>query len=293
VCEIPTRPDIPPPLFLAISPDSTLLAAGNGPEAPSKDTLEVWAVTAREATGLSGLGYEHLLQRKWVSALAFSLDGKYLAAGVEASVREGRVRVWEVGSWRELPDVFHIRGIADSLAFAPEGHLLAVGATGVIALRTTAKAVTVFDLPAGRRLSTYAGCYSPGLHGPGLERVTLAFSPVGAALAVAGPGGICMFDVQTDRRYPKARIGRTRVLGMAFSSSGRDLAAALSDTTVQVWNVDTSQEVRQCTLGEQSSEYGPCSFSGGGRILACAEKSKLVVRVWDIETCGEKNKFSM
>ena len=292
VREIATLPDIPPPYWLTFSPDDTLLAAGNVARPPSKHTLEVWAVKTGDPTGQHDTGFKPLLDDDRVSAEAFSPDGKYLAAGIEGNTRDAAVRIWHLGSWQVLPGAYNISGTADSLAFAANGNLLAVGGTSTSVFRLS-WAVTVFDLLAAKRLATYEGCYGLGLYGPGKYGVTLTSSPVGTALAATGPGGVCAWDVRTGKKYPKVKIGRVRVLGIAFSSDGTDLVGALSDGTARVWNVETSREVRRCNLGKPPSEYRLCSFSSGGRLLACAERHSLTVHVWDVETCSEKNKFSM
>jgi hypothetical protein len=57
-----------------------------------------------------------------VETLAFSPDSRLLAAGS----REGRVRLWEVVSGRELADLALRKSDVEHLAFSPDGQTLAV-----------------------------------------------------------------------------------------------------------------------------------------------------------------------
>jgi WD40 repeat protein len=57
-----------------------------------------------------------------VETLAFSPDSRLLAAGS----REGRVRLWEVESGRELADLALRKSDVEHLAFSPDGQTLAV-----------------------------------------------------------------------------------------------------------------------------------------------------------------------
>jgi WD40 repeat protein len=57
-----------------------------------------------------------------VEALAFSSDSRLLAAGS----REGRVRIWEVVSGRELSDLALRKSDVEHLTFSPDGQTLAV-----------------------------------------------------------------------------------------------------------------------------------------------------------------------
>ena len=79
-------------------------------------TVTIWDEKSGEAV--------HTLRHdRGVWALAFSPDGRLLAAGEDA----GTVRLWNVADWRKLKKFPGHSGIVFSLAFNPEGTRLVSG----------------------------------------------------------------------------------------------------------------------------------------------------------------------
>jgi WD40 repeat protein len=89
---------------LRFSPAAPVLATAAG------RTVRLW--DARERRLLA----RFRAFRKFAPCLAFSADGRLLAAGSN----EGRVRVWEVASGREVADLAWGKGEVVDLAFAPD-----------------------------------------------------------------------------------------------------------------------------------------------------------------------------
>jgi WD40 repeat protein len=95
---------------VALSPDGNLVAASAGP------TVRVWNVESKQAVAEMRVGKKHLM------GLAFSPDGRYLAA-----VSGDRMtRFWQVGAWGE-PRTFEWNvGKLRDVAFSPDGATAAV-----------------------------------------------------------------------------------------------------------------------------------------------------------------------
>jgi WD40 repeat protein len=153
-----------------LSPDHARLAWAEKPVlGPDSDpvvvTVHILDLKTRKAVGLKTGG-----PTGDVSRLAFSPDGKALAAGNE----DGTVRVWDVGTGKETA-VFRgpLFGV-HALAFSPDGALLAYG-TGESKGGGNAWVVSPKD---GRHLAAWAADRG-GVVG-------VAFDPKGERLAVAG-----------------------------------------------------------------------------------------------------------
>jgi WD40 repeat protein len=219
-------------------------------------TITVWDLASGKASELPALAATHM-----VSALAFSPDGRTLASGgrvftdgvtlrpdgslQQAMGGRGAIILWDVASAKAIrtlataipTDLGEVR----SLAFNPDGRILASGGDGSMKLwdvasgeeiRTVYKssgAVTAVAFsPDGRTLaSTGYDSRKLGLvAGPSIKlwdmasgneirtlpghqfgTVALAFSPGGSILASGGAGGIKLWDVASGReRLPVVAV---------------------------------------------------------------------------------------
>ena len=141
---------------LAFSPDGTSLASGGN------EGIKIWDVGNWAERAI--LPYEGQV----VFSIAFSPDGKFLASGSGFGYatmwgrwewKGGEIKVWEVGSWREVIALRKGIDVVMSVTFTPDGRFLVAGSyDGKIKVLEVGSWQEVTTL-SGRRV--YSVCLSP------------------------------------------------------------------------------------------------------------------------------------
>ncbi len=181
---------------------------------------------------------------KPVRALAFSPDGKSLAA-----VEERAVRVWDpaTGEERAAP-----RGRVTAVTYLPDGTLVTAGPGG--------KGATEVRLWADGREQAAL------LSGQREPLLCVAASPDGARLAVGLPdGGVRILDVKTLKEVRTLQAHTREVRCLAFSPDGKLLATGGRDQVVWLW--DTATWAARGVLSGHPGEVRVVAFAPDGRTL--------------------------
>jgi RNA polymerase sigma factor (sigma-70 family) len=189
---------------LVFSPDGRWLAGADS----SSGIIQVWDVT-RGGTVLR-------LRHKVVYGVtcAFSPDGRQFAA-----TEHGRVRFWDVGTWKEHPGLAAYAPLG--LAYSPDGRTLATASV---------EGVRLFELATHRERSH--------VRPDGYPRGALQFSPTGRWLAWTGSSRtIHVWDVHRGEMLGSFRGHDDAVTGLAFAADDRALASSSEDSTILVWDV--------------------------------------------------------
>lgn len=178
---------------------------------------------------------------------ALSPDGKLLATGG----MDGRVRLREPATGRELQAFPPVDGELRALAFSPDGKLLAGGADQV----------TLWEVESGRtvpRLSTFKHWTR-----------TLTFSPDGRRLGAAGDG-LRVWEVESGKLLSSSQFEMPWGV-MALAPNLSVLAAhevRAANFGIVLFDVATGREGRR--INAFGWALDDLEFSGDGRFLAAA-----------------------
>jgi WD40 repeat protein len=223
-----------------------------------------------------------------IHSLSLSPDGKYMASGGE----DGRIVLWDTGTWRPLGEFTRPgelsgtacpcanqpntssdsgAGTIDSLAFSPDGKLLASASN-------VDDTVTLWDVatrvPAGQPLAGHKGSVT-----------YLAFSPDGKTIASGSlDDTIIIWDLSSRSALGRPLNGhRNGVLSLAFSPDGQTLASSgFNEAAVFLWSL-TPRKSLGLTLNGHKDGVESVAFSPDGHTIVSGGKDKRLV-FWDADT---------
>jgi WD40 repeat protein len=203
---------------------------------------------------------------------AFSPDSKRLAVVTGEPEEKGTVTLWETATLRLLWVHRAPRGIP-SVAFAPDGKALAVGAFGAEA--------KVLDSATGQvRLALGGHCKAAR---------AVAFSPDGKLLAVGSYDRfIKLWDVAGASEVRTLRGHTDRIYSLQFSADGKRLVSAGTDDAARVWDVATGRE--EHALRHDRFLVARAVFSPDDRWVLTGGWDG-TVRLWDAATGKPRLRF--
>jgi WD40 repeat protein len=268
----PEPPELPWRVFaVAFSPDGKTVAFGGdlGP-------VYLWDVQSRKQIRylLTDNKYEILsnddwsYRAWWVWSVAFSPDGKLLAAGDGGGI----VQVWDLGSGKVIQHLEYPGPSSPSPTFARVGKHLAVGGG------TEHDVVQLFDTTSGERVRVF---WAPRRLGPPAQ-----FTLDGQILAAAGyeEPTVWLWDAATGKEVRKLSCKQGRVESLAFSPADKFLATGGSDQTIRLWDVRTGKEMRRIETGQ--GDVNALAFSPDGKLLASGGGDGTVI-LWEMPS-GKK-----
>ncbi len=229
---------------IAFSPNGDRVAVARGQK------IHIWSVsTGAEVRVLEARGGSPAFE-----AVQFAPGGDLLAASVVGSI----VTLWSSRDGRFLRKFDSGQGIPFSLAFSPDGELVAIaGNDGLVQLRSPLTGTLIRELRGGT---------------DHFKR-SIAFSPSGDLLASASSDKVVLWK----RDGTPARTFKTDAgFGFTGFSSDGSLVADVNDAKLRLWSVSDGNLVREIA---GVSEF---AFAPRGNWIAARSQNKPGLRLWPL-----------
>jgi Tol biopolymer transport system component len=253
---------------VAFSPNGQLLAVGD-----VHGNVYVWDVASKRQIVEFTDPLASSFNIGGVYGLAFSPNGKTLAAAEFSGV----VYLWDAGSWSRLATLVvpsnDSGGQAGYMAFSPNGRILAVGdSDGTTYLWDVARRTRIAIL-------SYHNSPPSGISG-------VAFSPNGQTLATLGATTV-LWNVSARNEVGTLPAVDSSLdnCSIAFSPTGKTLAAGCNGRSTHLWNAAGMQQI--ATLTGPSGNIDGIVFSPDGNTLAAGTDAGYIY-LWNAETLGSK-----
>jgi WD40 repeat protein len=196
--------------------------------------------------------------------LAYSPDGKTLAAGGSHGGEDGFLSLWETTTGEGV-ELAPLRRPITTVAFSSDGRTIASGSMdGKLVLWDASTRAEKLQIEANR---SYLA--------------PVCFSPDGRVVASANESrSVKLWDSSTGREVGSMRGHLKAVLSIAFSPDGKALVSGDSGGTIFVWDVPSKRMMTRLEPLERGKVW--ClAFSPDGKTLACGGEDRMI-RLWDV-----------
>ncbi len=253
----------------ATRPERTRVLDEAGPWSMVITSSDGSMVAAKKLNGEIGVWQvadgKRTVQRIAPSAEAYS-EMSFSHAGNELAIANRELGRVEIVDPRTGETKRHLESNSCTHAkFSANGQVLVF--EGLPDAAATARELRVVGWPSGKLRATVPG--------RSIYLGTLALSPDGRWLAVAGDRTVKLYDTQTGRLVHELFGHRGTIRKVIFSPDSRRLATAGGDEGVKLWHVTTGQYLLEFSAGNHSPAID-CEFTPDGCCLAFATEDHVM-----------------
>lgn len=237
----PQKQNQPAPVTaLAYAPDGGLLAVGGYRAVRLLDAAT--GEVKQTANGTAGQ----------VQAVAWSSDGKLLAAAGGVPGERGEVVIYDTRTWKPIQTLKGHTEVVYAVAWKPRSMELATGSLD--------KTVCIWDAATGQCTHTLKD-HADGVFG-------VAYSPDGKLLATGSADrSVKLFETGSWKRVAALTAHQDGVTHVAFNQNGTLLATAGADKQVMVWKVEIGKMENPLRALGEGDVINSCVFSPDGSLL--------------------------
>ena len=211
-----------------------------------------------------------------VNALAFSADGKQLAAAAGEPGLSGEARLWNVVEGTLIRTFAGHRDALYAVALSPDGKTLATGSYD--------HKIKLWNVETGAERHTLSA------HNGAV--FDLAFRPDGKILASAsGDRTVKLWEVASGKRVETLSQSLKELYAVSFSPDGQRLAAGGVDNRIRVWQIsetaaETTNPILIAKFAHEGAILNLLYSSDGKTLLSSADDG--TVKLWEAATITEK-----
>ncbi len=263
------------PKSLAFSPDGKYLAVGIAKTFNQVTQNDVCIVFFDVETGEKINKLRRTVPANYnispVEDIAFSPDGKYLAAGTGHG--EGVIEVWSIGSGTLVKALTGVKGHIRNLSYSPDGKYIAVS--------NYSSSIHVWDIGTGRLYKTFTtdeGSINFLTYSPDGQYIALAFNK---EIGKTGEhqGTIEIWDVTKGKRIKNitSESPNHLIRTLAYSPDGKYIASGGYEGVVRLWDSATGAQIK--VFDNQPNKFiSSIVFSPDGKYMAsgCGK----YIKVW-------------
>jgi WD40 repeat protein/serine/threonine protein kinase len=250
-----TFPHTTPVRSVAFHPNGRLIATGTGDEVGDDNAVRIWDIETRQ------LVVAPLLQRGFVNAVAFSPNGRTMAAACD----DKAVYLWHGSRFTPLgPPLLH-KDEAKSVAFSPDSRRVITGSRD--------KTARIWSASSREQIG------APLLHQDEVRAV--AFGPDNTTVMVGCRDGTArLWRVNIQAPLPSFPH-KDRVSAVAVAPGDRRIATGYGNGALEVWDAETSDWIWGKHAHDDSIEA--IRFSPDGRFLMTLGADRAAI-IWDAES---------
>lgn len=198
-------------------------------------------------------------------AVAFSLDGKWLASG-----GANEILVWEIGVSEPMYTLTGHTGKVEDLAFRPDGNLVSASLDGTVRL---------WNIQAQKEIRAFEGHVG--------QVTSVDFNSDGSQIVSGSRDRTLKLWTAGTGELLSTLEGHTDIVwSVAFSPDGSIIASGSEDGTVRLWNASDGSQLDSLT----GHTHGVLSvaFHPDGNLIASGDREG-TVRLWNINLAGPSN----